>query len=50
MEIVDSDFYITDGLCEDMRSQNPIDFFNIYFELEIWKYGKIDLKRPDIDV
>ncbi len=30
-EIVDSEFYITDGLCEDMDSRNPIDFFNKFF-------------------
>ncbi len=34
-EIVDSDFFITDGLCEDMDSRNPIDFFNRFFEEEM---------------
>ncbi len=37
-EIVDGDFYSTDGLCEDMDSQNPIDFFNRFFEEEMWQH------------
>ncbi len=36
-EIVDSDFYSTDCLCEDMDSRNPIDFLNRVFEEEMWQ-------------
>ena len=45
-EIIDSNFYITDGLCEDMDAQNPIDFFNRFFRK---KCVKIQLKGPDIN-
>ncbi len=37
-EIVDSDFYSTDGLCEDMDSRNPIDFLTGFLRK---KCGKI---------
>ncbi len=37
-EIVDSNFYITNGLCENMDSQNAIYYYpNMYFEEEMWE-------------